>query len=91
MSDNRFWTRVTATEVVEIVYIADNEQGLQQSWNSLIVRQEPLLIKDIKVQVNKQKPKIDFPDQMKHNSDKMTIAPTSSQPCSKPNVELNLR
>jgi hypothetical protein len=23
---------------------------------------------------------------MKHNSDKMTIAPTSSQPCSKPNV-----
>jgi hypothetical protein len=23
---------------------------------------------------------------MKHNSDKMTIAPMSSQPCSKPNV-----
>jgi hypothetical protein len=47
---------------------------------------EPLLIKDIKVQVNKQKPNIVRPAQMKHNSDKMTIAPTSSQPCSKPNV-----
>ncbi len=47
---------------------------------------EPLLIKDIKVQVNKQKPKIECPAQMKHNSDKMTIAPTSCQPCSKPNV-----
>ena len=47
---------------------------------------EPLLIKDIKVQVNKQKLNIVCPTQMKHNSDKMTIAPTSSQPCSKPNV-----
>jgi hypothetical protein len=47
---------------------------------------EPLLIKDIKVQVNKQKPNNVRPAQMKHNSDKMTIAPTSSQPCSKPNV-----
>jgi hypothetical protein len=47
---------------------------------------EPLLIKDIKVQVNKQKPNTVRPAQMKHNSDKMTIVPTSSQPCSKPNV-----
>jgi Ser-tRNA(Ala) deacylase AlaX len=56
-------------------------------WNSLLVRPEPLLIKDIKVQVNKQKPNNVCPAQMKHNSDKMTIAPTSSQPCSKPNVQ----
>jgi len=41
---------------------------------------EPLLIKDIKVQVNKQKPNNVRPAQMKHNSDKMTIAPMSSQP-----------
>ena len=47
---------------------------------------EPLLIKDIKVQVNKQKLSNVCPAQMKHNSDKMTIAPMSSQPCSKPNV-----
>jgi hypothetical protein len=47
---------------------------------------EPLLIKDIKVQVNKQKPSDVGPAQMKNNSDKMTIAPKSSQPCSKPNV-----
>jgi hypothetical protein len=57
-----------------------------QGWNSLLVRPEPLLIKDIKVQVNKQKPNDDCPAQMKHNSDKMTIAPMSSQPCSKPHV-----
>jgi len=63
-----------------------NGQGLLQGWNSLLVRPEPLLIKDIKVQVNKQKPGDVGPAQMKHNSDKMTIAPTSSQPCSKPNV-----
>jgi hypothetical protein len=56
-----------------------------QGWNSLLVRPEPLLIKDIKVQVNKQKPKIKRPAQMKHNSD-MTIAPMSSQPCGKPFV-----
>jgi hypothetical protein len=42
-----------------------------QGWNSLLVRPEPLLIKDIKVQANKQKPKIECPAQMKHNSDKM--------------------
>jgi hypothetical protein len=47
---------------------------------------EPLLIKDIKVQVSKQKPNNVGPAQMKHNSGKMTIAPTSCQPCSKPNV-----
>ena len=63
-----------------------NEQGLLQGWNSLLVRPEPLLIKDIKVQVNKQKLNNVRPAQMKHNSDKMTIAPMSSQPCSKPNV-----
>jgi hypothetical protein len=34
---------------------AANGQGLLQGWNSLLVRPEPLLIKDIKVQVNKQK------------------------------------
>ncbi len=66
--------------------IAYNGQGLLQGWNSLLVRPEPLLIKDIKVQVNKQKPKIECPAQMKHNSDKMTIVSMSSQPCSKPNV-----
>jgi len=49
-------------------------------------RPEPLLIKDIKVQVNKQKPNKERQAQMKHNSDKMTIAPMSSQPCSKPDV-----
>jgi len=63
-----------------------NEQGLLQGWNSLLVHPEPLLIKGIKVQVNKQKPNNVSPAQMKHNSDKMTIAPMSSQPCSKPNV-----
>jgi hypothetical protein len=63
-----------------------NEQGLLQGWNSLLVRPEPLLNKDIKVQVNKQKPNNVRPAQMKHNSDKMPIAPMSSQPCSKPNV-----
>jgi len=63
-----------------------NGQGLLQGWNSLLVRPEPLLIKDIKVQVNKQKPSNVCPAQMKHNSDKMTIAPMSSQPCSKPDV-----
>jgi hypothetical protein len=66
--------------------IAHNGQGLLQGWNCCCVRPEPLLIKDIKVQVNKQKPNNVCPAQMKHNSDKMTIAPTSSQPCSKPNV-----
>jgi len=66
--------------------ISANEQGLLQGWNSLLVRPEPLLIKDIKVQVNKQKPNNVCPAQMKHNSDKMTIAPKSSQPCGKPDV-----
>ena len=66
--------------------LAHNGQGLLQGWNSLLVRPEPLLIKDIKVQINKQKPNNVRPAQMKHNSDKMTIAPMSSQPCSKPDV-----
>jgi len=66
--------------------VAYNDQGLLQGWNSLLVRPEPLLIKDIKVQVNKQKPSNVRPAQMKHNSDKMTIAPMSCQPCSKPDV-----
>jgi len=66
--------------------ITANGQGLLQGWNSLLVRPEPLLIKDIKVQVNKQKPNNECPAQMKYNSDKMTIAPMSSQPCSKPDV-----
>jgi hypothetical protein len=67
-------------------WVAHNERGLLQGWNSLLVRPEPLLIKDIKVQVNKQKPNNVGPAQMKHNSDKMTIASMSCQPCSKPNV-----
>ncbi len=49
--------------------MAANGQGLLQGWNSLLVRPEPLLIKDIKVQVNKQKPNSDCPAQMKHSSD----------------------
>ncbi len=68
------------------IKVAGNGQGLLQGWNSLLVRPEPLLLKDIKVQVNKQKPSDVCPAQMKYNSDKMTIAPMSSQPCSKPNV-----
>ena len=51
--------------------ITANWQGLLQGWNSLLVRPEPLLNKDIKVQVNKQKPGDVCPAQMKHNSDKM--------------------
>jgi hypothetical protein len=66
--------------------ITANGQGLLQGWNSLLVCLEPLLIKDIKVQVNKQKPNNVRPAQMMYNSDKMTIAPTSCQPCSKPDV-----
>lgn len=50
---------------------AANGQGLLQGWNSLLVRPEPLLNKDIKVQVNKQKPSYVCPAQMKHNSDNM--------------------
>jgi hypothetical protein len=41
-----------------------NEQGLLQGWNSLLVCPEPLLIKDIKVQVNKQKPSMACPAQL---------------------------
>jgi hypothetical protein len=60
--------------------LTHNGRGLLQGWNSLLVRPEPLLIKDIKVQVNKQKPSDVCQAQMKHNSDKMTIAPMSCQP-----------
>jgi hypothetical protein len=74
-------------------YVRNAEIGLHttgraclQGWNSCCVRPEPLLNKDIKVKVNKQKPKIERPAQMKKSSDKMFIASTSSQPCSKPNV-----
>jgi hypothetical protein len=63
---------------------------LLQGWNSLLVRPEPMLIKDIKVQDNKQKLNNVRPAKMKHNSDKMTIAPTFSQPCRKPNVSSSL-
>jgi hypothetical protein len=35
------------------VFSQSEGQGLLQGWNSLLVRPEPLLIKDIKVQVNK--------------------------------------
>jgi len=57
---------------VHFLRITANGQGLLQGWNSLLVRPEPLLIKDIKVLVNKQKPNKVGPAQMKHNSDKMT-------------------
>jgi hypothetical protein len=66
--------------------LTGNGQGLLQGWNSLLARPEPLLIKDIKVQVTKQKPSNVRPAQMKHNCDKMTFAPMSSQLCSNPNV-----
>jgi hypothetical protein len=53
--------------------VAANDQGLLQGWNSLLVHPEPPiaigLIKDIKVQVNKQKPNNDCPAQIKYNSD----------------------
>ena len=49
--------------------MAGNERGLLQGWNSCCVRPEPLLNKDIKVQVNKQKLNNVRPAQMKHNSD----------------------
>jgi hypothetical protein len=68
-----------------------NGQGLLQGWNSLLVRPEPLLIKDIKVQVTKQKPNNKRLAQMKHNSDKMPNCSNVRQPCSKPDVEQNLR
>ena len=47
-----------------------NGQGLLQGWNSLLVRPEPLLIKDIEVQVNKQKLNQAGAAQVKHHSDK---------------------
>jgi hypothetical protein len=66
--------------------IAANGQGLLQGWNSLLVRPGPLLNKDIKVQVNKQKPGDVSPAQMKLIAIKCPIALMSCQPCSKPDV-----
>ena len=45
--------------------LAANGYGLAMWWNLKIVRLEPLLIKDIKVQVNKQKFSYVCPAQMK--------------------------
>jgi hypothetical protein len=70
----------------EILNLLTAGRACLQGWNSLLVRPETLLIKDIKIQVNKQKPNNVRPARMKHNSDKMTIAPMSCQPCSKPDV-----
>ncbi|HRH49489.1 MAG TPA: hypothetical protein PLP23_12110 [Panacibacter sp.] len=42
------------------------------------------LCEEGKVQVNKQKPNDVCPAQMKHNSDKMTIAPTSASLAANP-------
>ncbi len=68
-----------------IIRVTANGQGLLQGWNSfLVLRPEPLLIKDIKVQVNKQKPSDVCPAQMKHNSDKMTNSPMLCHYCTKP-------
>jgi len=50
------------------VCIAAYGRGTLQGWNSLLVRPEPLLNKDIKVQGNKQKPNNVRPAQMMHNS-----------------------
>ncbi len=55
---------------------------------------EPLLNKDIKVQVYKQKPSLQLvedPAQMKHNSDKITIAQMLSPNCTKPDVVCRFR
>jgi hypothetical protein len=46
------------------VKVAGNGQGLLQGWNSMLVRPEPLLIKDIKVQVSKQQPNNVCPAQL---------------------------
>jgi hypothetical protein len=44
--------------------MACNGQGLLQGWNSLLVLPESLLIKDINVKVNKQKPSNACPAQL---------------------------
>jgi hypothetical protein len=53
---------------------------LLQIWNSLPVSPELLLVKDIKVQVNKQKHGHVGPALKKHNRNKMTIDSMPSQP-----------
>jgi hypothetical protein len=84
LNDNHSPIGVLDNSKNDLVFSQSNGQGLLQGWNSLLVRPEPLLIKDIKVQVNKQKPSNVGPAQMKHNNDKMTIAPMSASlayPC----------
>lgn len=68
-----------------------NGHGLAMWWNLKIVSPEPQPNKNTKDEVNKQKPNRITSAGTDADSDKMFIAPTSSQPCSKPNVELNLR
>jgi hypothetical protein len=59
---------LTGLEFRGLIVCADNDRVLAKAGYSLLVRPEPLLIKDIKVQVNKQKPNNVRPAQMKHNS-----------------------
>ena len=59
-------------------------QGLLQGWNSLLVQPGIAADKDIKVQVNKQKPNNVGPVRMKHNSDKCPLL--QCRACSKPDV-----
>ena len=63
-----FFIFVLSINLGGVLKITANEQVLLQVWNSLNVRLEPQLIKDVKVQVNKQKPS-DVCPQKKHNSD----------------------
>ncbi len=69
LNDNHSPPRIRNNLKNTLVLSQSDGQGLLQGWNSLLVRPEPLLIKDIKVQVNKQKPNNVGPAQMKHNSD----------------------
>jgi len=71
----------SATAALKLTSTACCRAGIHSSSSP-----ELLLIKDIKVQVNKQKLNSVSPTQMKYNSDKMTIASMSCQPCSKPDV-----
>ncbi|HMK03801.1 MAG TPA: hypothetical protein VK489_06400 [Ferruginibacter sp.] len=76
-----------SAQILVVLSVSEIASLMHQTFLKILCSSlEPLLIKDIKVQVNKQKPSNVCPDQMKHNSDKMLIAPMSSQPCSKPNV-----
>jgi len=62
------------------------EQVSLNVWNSLLLRPLPLLIKDIKVKVSKQNLNKVHTAQIENNSGKISIAPMSCQPYSKPNV-----